>query len=67
MDGASARRLVAMGFEALATSSAALAWTLGRRDGGIGLEEAIAHAAMIAPPPCATSGCRRRPVTTGRC
>ncbi|WMS42837.1 isocitrate lyase/phosphoenolpyruvate mutase family protein [Acuticoccus sp. MNP-M23] len=46
-DGASARHLASQGFKALATSSAALAWSLGKRDGGITRAEAIAHAAMI--------------------
>lgn len=46
-DGASARHLASQGFKALATSSAALAWSLGKRDGGITRDEAIAHAAMI--------------------
>jgi len=46
-DGASARHLAAQGFSALATSSAALAWSLGKRDGAITRGEAIAHAAMI--------------------
>ena len=47
-DGASARLVAAKGFGAVATSSAALAWTLGRPDGGVTRDEAIAHAAMLA-------------------
>ena len=47
-DGASARLVAARGFGAVATSSAALAWTLGRPDGGVTRDEAIAHAAMLA-------------------
>lgn len=47
-DGASARWLAAKGFPALATSSAACAATLGRRDYGITRDEALAHAALIA-------------------
>src|SRR5215831_11222433 len=43
----SARLLAGMGFEALATSSAASANTMGRRDGGITREQALAHAQMI--------------------
>ena len=47
-DGASARLLAAEGFAALATSSAAHAATLGRRDGCVTREEALAHARLIA-------------------
>ena len=46
-DGASARLLAAEGFAALATSSAAHAATLGRRDGQVGRDEALAHARLI--------------------
>lgn len=47
-DAGSARLLAALGFEALATSSSASAATLGRRDGRITREEALAHARGIA-------------------
>src|SRR5205823_8417868 len=47
-DAGSARILAGLGFEALATSSAAAAGTLGRRDGKINREEALAHARSIA-------------------
>ncbi len=47
-DGASARFLAAEGFMALATSSAARAATLGRRDGAISRDDALAHARLIA-------------------
>lgn len=47
-DGGSARLLEAEGFVALATSSAAHAATLGRRDGGINREQALEHARLIA-------------------
>ena len=47
-DGASARLLEAEGFVALATSSAAHAATLGRRDGGVVRDEALAHARLLA-------------------
>jgi len=47
-DGASARLLASAGFKALATSSAALAWSLGKRDGTVTRREAIANAVMIA-------------------
>jgi len=46
-DAISARLLAGMGFEALATSSAASANTIGRRDGGITREQALSHARMI--------------------
>jgi 2-methylisocitrate lyase-like PEP mutase family enzyme len=46
-DGGSARILVSLGFEALATSSAASAGTLGRLDGRVTLEEALAHVRVI--------------------
>ena len=36
------------GFKALATSSAAFAYTLGRKDGGVSLEEKLAHCAAIS-------------------
>lgn len=47
-DGASARLLAEAGFDALATSSAALAWTLGKKDGAVTRREAIANAVLIA-------------------
>ncbi len=47
-DGGSARMLAQLGFEALATSSGASAGTLGRRDGRISRDEALAHARVIA-------------------
>jgi 2-methylisocitrate lyase-like PEP mutase family enzyme len=46
-DGASALMMQALGFKALATSSAACAATLGRSDGQITREEALAHARPI--------------------
>jgi 2-methylisocitrate lyase-like PEP mutase family enzyme len=42
-DAGSARVLEAMGFEALATTSSGLAFTLGRLDGGVTLEEVVDH------------------------
>ena len=42
-DAGSAHLLVQLGFQALATSSAGLAWTLGRADNGVTLEQALAH------------------------
>lgn len=46
-DGGSARLLTSLGFPALATSSGAAAGTLGRRDGQITRDEALAHARTI--------------------
>src|SRR5579871_4743125 len=46
-DIASARILAGMGFEALATSSAASAVAMGRKDGGLIREQALAHARTI--------------------
>src|SRR5215813_12112731 len=46
-DVASARILAGMGFEALATSSAASAVAQGKRDGQLTREEALAHARLI--------------------
>lgn len=47
-DAGSARILAALGFPALATSSGAAAGILGRRDGRVTREEALAHARGIA-------------------
>ena len=46
-DIGSARVLAGLGFQALATSSAASACALGRRDGQLTREEALAHARLI--------------------
>lgn len=46
-DIASTRILEGMGFEAVATSSAASACALGRRDGQLTRDEALAHSRMI--------------------
>jgi 2-methylisocitrate lyase-like PEP mutase family enzyme len=46
-DVASARILAGLGFHALATSSAASAGALGRRDGGLTRDDALAHCRMI--------------------
>src|SRR5438105_3676452 len=43
----SARILASLGFQALATSSAASASALGRKDGGLTRDEALAHARLI--------------------
>jgi 2-methylisocitrate lyase-like PEP mutase family enzyme len=47
-DGGSARILAGIGYQALATSSGACAGTLGRRDGAVTRDEALAHASVIA-------------------
>jgi 2-methylisocitrate lyase-like PEP mutase family enzyme len=46
-DAGSARLLVSLGFEALATTSSGFAATLGRLDGAVSRDEALAHAADI--------------------
>src|SRR5260370_34594851 len=68
-DGGSASVMAGLGFEALATSSAACAATLGKLDGEITREEALAHARLIvgvtAHPVAAdlANGCRDSPET----
>jgi methylisocitrate lyase len=47
-DLGSARMLVRLGFPALATTSSGFAWTLGRPDNHVTLEEALAHFRAIA-------------------
>ena len=42
-DIGSARILAGLGFSALATTSSGFAWTLGRRDNHVTLEQAVAH------------------------
>jgi 2-methylisocitrate lyase-like PEP mutase family enzyme len=46
-DQGSARLLASLGFQALATTSSGFAATLGRLDGSVSRDEAIAHAAAI--------------------
>jgi 2-methylisocitrate lyase-like PEP mutase family enzyme len=46
-DLGSARLLVSLGFEALATTSSGFAATLGRNDGSVSRDEAIVHSAVI--------------------
>ena len=57
-DRGSARMMAALGAQALATSSAAHAFTLGRPDmGGVSRDEALAHAAdLLAATPLPVSG-----------
>ena len=47
-DTGSARVLEALGFPALATTSSGLAFTLGRLDGGVTLDEIVEHVAALA-------------------
>jgi 2-methylisocitrate lyase-like PEP mutase family enzyme len=46
-DAGSARVLEALGFPALATTSSGFAFTLGRRDGGVTLDEVCEHIAVL--------------------
>jgi len=47
-DVGSARLLAQLGFPALATTSAGFAWSLGRRDNSVSLNEALTHLRSIA-------------------
>ena len=47
-DIGSARMLVSLGFRAVATTSAGLAWSVGRRDNQTSLEIALAHSRALA-------------------
>lgn len=47
-DVGSARMLETLGFPALATTSAGMAWTLGHRDDDVRLEEALGHLRLVA-------------------
>lgn len=47
-DAGTARMAAGLGAKAIATSSAAQAFTLGRRDGQVTLDEAVEHAATLA-------------------
>src|ERR671937_377192 len=46
-DAGSARALAALGFQALATTSSGFAFTLGRKDGNVTLDEVLAHVTAI--------------------
>src|SRR3954462_10815924 len=46
-DVGSTKLLASLGFEALATTSSGFAATLGRLDGSVTREEALAHAALV--------------------
>src|SRR3954471_10584629 len=50
-DVGSAKLLASLGFEALATTSGGFAATLGRLDGSVTRDEAIAHSAAIVAAP----------------
>ena len=47
-DLGSAGLLVQLGFPALATTSSGFAWSLGRRDNHVSLQEALAHLSAMA-------------------
>lgn len=47
-DAGSAKLLQGLGYKALATTSAGFAYTLGRSDGEVSLEEKLAHCAQLA-------------------
>src|SRR3954452_11070372 len=47
-DVGSARLLEAAGFEALATTSAGFAWSLGKLDGQVSRDELVAHVAQLS-------------------
>src|SRR5687767_11581242 len=47
-DVGGARSLVRLGFPALATTSSGFAWSLGRRDNQVSLDEALAHIRSIS-------------------
>src|SRR5437773_10912937 len=46
-DAGSARVLAALGFKALAATSSGFAFTLGRRDGRVTLDEVVGHVAAL--------------------
>lgn len=46
-DVGSAVRLARLGFKAIASTSAGAAWALGKEDGGLTLDEALAHLRML--------------------
>lgn len=47
-DAGSARLLAQLGFPALATTSSGFAWSLGRRDNHVSLEDTLSHLRLIA-------------------
>src|SRR5260370_7479778 len=48
-DAGSAKLLASLGFAALATTSSGFAATLGRLDGSVTRDEALAHAPLVSP------------------
>jgi 2-methylisocitrate lyase-like PEP mutase family enzyme len=55
-DAGSAKVLAALGFKALASTSSGFAFTLGRRDGGVQLDEVVAHTrALVTATPLPVS------------
>jgi 2-methylisocitrate lyase-like PEP mutase family enzyme len=47
-DIGSARALAGLGFQALATTSAGFAWSIGRRDQNVSVDDALAHLTVLA-------------------
>lgn len=47
-DAGSAKVLAGLGFKALASTSSGFAFTLGRRDGGVTVDEVLAHTTVLA-------------------
>ena len=47
-DAGSARMLEALGFKALATTSSGFAFTRGRLDGGVTLDEVVEHTRLLS-------------------
>lgn len=47
-DVGSARALAALGFHALATTSAGFAWSIGRPDNGVSVDDVVAHLTVMA-------------------
>ncbi len=47
-DAGSARLLAGLGFKALATTSSGFAWTLGKSDNGVTVDEALEHLRVVA-------------------
>ena len=59
-DIGSATLLESLGFDAIATTSGGFAATLGRLDGSVSRDEALAHGAPFAPAPRRAGGGRHR-------
>src|ERR671910_315242 len=62
-DVGSAKLLAWMGFHALATTSAGLAWSLGRLDQNVSRAELVAHVEFMAAPTPAQRAVRSRTTT----